>query len=324
VTKRKEKGIMPHEELKSKVGKSATKIWEAYQDALKELKRLSEEKPSSTTEVAQRLRTNEAIKAVADLDIESLQSRLEDLVSGIVTSKQQYDAVMLALTTKKTELQDVHGIVAAADSLAALGVAKTQWLAEVQEKHDAIVAAAQVRLTELDQSITEKRAVYQQENQRLHAEDAYSFGRMKQQREDALKDELDTRMKVVASREAALDDAEGCISALRREIEDLNTSLETRIASEVEKTRKSAEQSANIAKAMAFKTHEAEMLVANAKIESQLQQVEDLMQRLTVAQTLVASSADKVTAMAQSVVRAGADAATVARIAEVAAGSGKK
>ena len=72
------------------------------------------------------------------------------------------------------------------------------------------------------------------------------------------------------------------------------------------------------------KSYEAKLEVANANITSLVEQVTDLRTRLDKADNLVTAANERVTAIATSALKAGADAATVARVSEIAAGGQKK
>jgi chromosome segregation ATPase len=314
---------MRHDEIKSKVGKSATKIWEAYQEVLSELKKL-DGAPMSTTEIAQQSREAHVVKAAKKLNVDDLLGQLGTLVQAIQKIKNDYDEVELALDVKKKELAEVHKIEVEANSLIALAMAKDKLIVDRMEEAARITSDAAAQRDEVLVDLAEKRQQWNLETTRMREEDTYDFGREKQGREDALADVLVARTKVVEEREAELGDTEATISELTDKIETINATMDEKIADAVEKAQKSSQQSANMSKAMTAKEHEATMTVANAKIETLEAQVADLTARMETAQQSVADANAKVSEMAQSALKSGADAQTVAKLSEIAASSGKK
>ena len=135
----------------------------------------------------------------------------------------------------------------------------------------------------------------------------------------------------MATKEALLLEREEKADALDAEIERLKQALdnqkateEARVQAEVEKAKKGIEQSANIAKAMDKRSHEAEMSIANSKIEGLQQRVAELNTSMERANASIDAANQKVADMAQAALKAGADANTVAELHKAAAMGGKK
>ncbi len=332
---------MEHKELKSKVGKSATKIWDAYQEALEELK--AKEGPVlSTLAVAKKEKTSKALKTASNIDVENIGAAVQGLVDNISSAKEEYEDLQTAISAKRAELMDVHRLEAEANSLVAIAVAKDELVARKEEEAKTIILKAEERAailvdtakensTNIAEEAANNRTATKMIQARQEEEWNYTFGRSTRQQEDLLQDDLNLKIKKVEERQELVSDREKDIDTLDVRIETLEALLQAekdftanKILDAIEKTKKGAAQSAAISKAMDDKGHKAEVSIATARIETLTEPVTDLHDRLETANDNVLRANDKVASMAQSALKAGADAATVARVSEIAAGSGKK
>ena len=100
--------------------------------------------------------------------------------------------------------------------------------------------------------------------------------------------------------------------------------IEERIATAVEEATAKLEKSHAIAKSYMSKEHAADMKIAEAKAESLTEKVTDLSTQLTKANDMIAGANNQVADMAKSALQAQADAATVSKVSEIAAGSNNK
>jgi DNA repair exonuclease SbcCD ATPase subunit len=333
---------MEHKELKSKVGKSATKIWDAYQDAVEELKRVSGSEPISTTERAKRVKTNKAVEKTLGLNISEIESNINTLMKNLTEAKEKFDEAEWAIAAKKQELMDVHNLEVEANSLVAIVAAKDKLVSEKeQEAHsilekakleaEEVLTNANARLIEVRNQISRERQEETTRRARELEEYEYEFERQKTKNMDEVKDTIakimkdaDSRIEAVIEREEKAQELEDKVKDFEATIEKMKISTQSEIERAIEKAKESATASANIAKSLQKKDYEAEINLANAKASTLEEQVNDLKKRLSEAEERVQAANLKVSEMAQSALKAGADAATVAEVSKIAAGSQKK
>lgn len=342
---------MEHQPLTSMVGKKNKQIWEAYQEVLAEL--AAKEEVASTTSVAEAKKLGEALKVAGTVDVESLENNFESFVAGIRDAKEVFDGLNTAINAKKIELKDVHKLETEVNSLTAIIAAKDilvkereelcrNMLEEAKEKiedenrravetNTELIESAKAEALKIKADAEKEDELAEKARQQKQEEWDYAFNRACLKKQDDFNDklkeadkELRERISAVEAREARVDELEQQIERLQNAIET-NASLEQeRIDLAVEEAVKKAKQSANFEKTMVEKSYEAKLTVANARIEDQNGFIQELRARLDKAEALVNSSNERVTSIATNALKAGADAATVARISEIAAGSGQK
>ena len=110
---------MQHKELKSKVGKSATKIWDAYQEVLTELNGGPSD-PQTTVAVAKEVKVKKAVSVSESINVEGIKATTFSLLQSVSEAKEAYDEIQTAIDAKKAELKDVHVIEVEANALVAL------------------------------------------------------------------------------------------------------------------------------------------------------------------------------------------------------------
>lgn len=331
---------MEHQPLKSPIGKKNTQIWEAYQDVLKELQ--EKESVASTTEVAAAQRRQAAIKVAEGLDVDKMTSALEDLALGTAEAIKQFQELNEAIDEKKEELRKVHKLEYDANAAVALAAAKAKMVAdreeqaerivsEAEEKRDQILADATIGAKTIEDTAAHRKAEFEETTKRTTEQWAYEFARKKRHDLDTIQDEIDAKMKLLNEREAYITDREQTIQNLDTKIIGLETQLdakeaaiETRIEAAVKEAVDRANKSGAIAKTMAEKELRGEMAVLQAKNESLESIAQDLRDRLARAETRTEDASARVTTIATAALKADADAATVAEVSKIAAGSGQK
>lgn len=331
---------MEHQPLKSPVGKKNTQIWEAYQEVLEELR--AKESVPDTTAVAKAERLAHAVETAEKIEVDPVVASVETMVEGLLRAKDTFDELKTAIDAKKEELERVHRIEAEANSLAALIAIKDGLVSERTERAAAILQDAKDEAEKILLEAKESMDTLRKEFDLQLAEDArqqrrrteeweYSFERKRREQLDSVQDEIDAKLKALAAREEEVSEREALADKLLAEVDDLKDRLEAaeektlaRIAAAVEEAKDKAEKSAQIQKSFAEKQLKAEIGVLMTKNENLQELVGDLRQRLDRAENQVQAANDRVSTMATNALKAGADAATVARVSEIAAGAGSK
>ena len=332
---------MQHKELKSKVGKSATKIWDAYQEVLAELNSGPSD-PQSTVAVAKEVKVKKAVKISEAVSIEGIESTVTTLLQSVSEAKDAYDEIQTAIDAKKDELKDVHALEVEANSLVALVATKEAMVEEYKLKSIGVLENAREFEKETydklrKEAIKEREALAfeitnaKEVQEREKSEWEYKFQRTKEKLSDELQDELADRMKGVAEREAERGNKEDTLESLEEKIVSLNLVIDqmvvnkqTEIDTAVDVAKNKANKSAAIARSYDEKSHASEISISNANIDNLKEQVIDLKIRLENTEARVQVANTKLAEMANNALRAGADAATVAKVSEIAAGGGKK
>lgn len=321
---------------------SKSDIWNAYKEVKDLLDKAQASAPKTTVEVAKEAKVEKAVKTASTIKVDDIAEAVGTLLTTIESGKGQYDEIVEAIEAKKAELQDILGLEAEANSLVAIVETKNKLVADKTAEAEDIIADAKERATniiadakekesEVLASIAETKAETAKERARDEEEYNYNFARKKKEDVDSLQDFLDGKIKVVndredavAEREAIADELDAKVESLVKEIETLNATTQDKIDEAVEKAKKGAEQSANIAKAMDKKTHEAEKSILEARIITLEEKVSDLTVQLDKANEAVAEAQRKVANIATSALQAQADAATVTEVSKIAANGGKK
>jgi chromosome segregation ATPase len=319
------------EVLKTPVGKTKNDIWKAYKELRDELSQSENDQPTTTTAVAQRKSVEKATKVASSLDVTNLSQGVTDLMANIDQAKAAYEELQTAINAKRQELKDVHGLETEANSYIALVSAKERLIEEREEQADEIIREAKENATLINQEAHEAKVQQQRQHNRLEEEWQYTFNRQKRNDQDRFSDDLnkeiqkiDERINAVEAREAKMDELEKQKAALETKLDDAIQKTEQRIEVAVAEAKERTQKSANIAKAMESNTFKAEMRVKDAEIENLKERFQEAQDQLKTQQILVQEAQTKVSEMAQASLRARADAATVAKVSEIAAGSGKK
>ena len=324
---------MEHKELKSPVGKKASVIWEAYQQVLAELKQ--KESVPNTLAVSAKERTDSALAVAESVDAEKIAHELAGLGEGLKHACEVYQDLKHAIDTKKDELEAVHDLEVEVNSLVAVVAAKdrlvkeraeeaSRILQEAIEQGREITDRAQQKADELAKGAQEAWEKQEQERQRAMEVWKYEFGRKKKAAEDAANDEINERIKKLLEREALQDKLEQENVALKANLDSMDEAVEGKIAAAVAVALADAKRSFDAQKGFIERDYKGKIEVLQSKNEGLVYQVEDLIRRLDKAEARIQEANAKVTEIATGALRAGADRETIARVAEVAAGSQSK
>ncbi len=324
-------------------GDGKPELWGAVKAYREELAKAQAGAPVSTVQAATTAKVTKAVNTANKIDVNDIETSVNALIAKIGDAKEQYTDLTTAIEAKTQELKDIHSLEVEANTLVAVVATKNQLvadkeakaveiIADADDRAKAIIADANDKAQTVRDGITAERAQTKQDNERAEEEYAYNFKRKKQAETDALQDTLDEKVKVivereeaVALREEAADDKDAEIDNLTNEIEVGKITLNTLIEEAVAKAKKGAETSANIAKSMDKKAHEAEMTIKDARIDTLEEKVNDLIEQLNIANTAVADAQEKVTTIATNALDNQKNADTVTRIAELnATGNGKR
>lgn len=330
---------MEHQPLKSPIGKKNTQLWEAYQEVLKELE--EKESVASTTEVSAAKRREGAIRLAESLDVGQLTSSLEDLSLGLSEAMSTFHELNTAIDEKKSELEKVHKLEYAANATVALAAAKEKFVKDREEQAERIISNAEeqrkeiiddakAKAQDINDAIESKKAEVQEAMKRAEEQWAYDFARKKRTDLDSIQDEIDAKMKLlnerelyIASREETIKELDTKIIGLETQLADKEKSIQATVDAAVKEAVDRANKSGAIAKTMAEKELRGEMAVLQSRNESLQSLVDDLRERLTRAEDQVQAANGRVTEIATSAFKRDADAATVAKVSEIAAGSQK-
>lgn len=226
--------------MSEKVTTKSTKnaIWEAYQDALKQLeaKNALVEDPTAKIQEEARKQTLSDAETIVGMGI----------LNPEIT--EQYKNLQDAIRIHKKELEDIYGIQAKAESLTAIINAYNVKKAELDEKYKNDVAtyeaelkqrkeegksdleelekSKETKLQELNDVYAERHAALEKERKREVEEYEYALKRERQKENDAWSDKK-------AEREAALAEKEYEVTRLQKMLDekvDYLTELEIKVA----------------------------------------------------------------------------------------------
>lgn len=226
--------------MSEKVTTKSTKnaIWEAYQDALKQLeaKNALVEDPTAKIQEEARKQTLSDAETIVGMGI----------LNPEIT--EQYKNLQDAIRIHKKELEDIYGIQAKAESLTAIINAYNVKKAELDEKYKNDVAtyeaelkqrkeegksdleelekSKETKLQELNDVYVERHAALEKERKREVEEYEYALKRERQKENDAWSDKK-------AEREAALAEKEYEVTRLQKMLDekvDYLTELEIKVA----------------------------------------------------------------------------------------------
>ncbi|MFO7497300.1 MAG: hypothetical protein R6X05_16860 [Desulfobacterales bacterium] len=277
-------------------------------DAEKARKRL-EKQGAATTADAQA--AQDPVQRLHDLR-GAISRELSDLAERFEREIETYRKIKSAIETKQEELDTLYEVETAASDLAALIDAqrakKAQFERDMTAQKDAFEAEMQeIRAqwqrekAEHDRRIKEQAEVLSTQRQREKEEYAYAFAREKEQRKNALADELQTLEKEIAvkrgdfetahqqrkaeldTREETLGKQEKEVAALQKEVESFPKRNEAAVQAAVAETSERITRAAESAKALMEARFEGEKNVLVGKIEaleklaaSQAAQISDL------------------------------------------------
>lgn len=321
---------------------SKSDIWNAYKAQKVLLDQAGAVAPKTTVEVAEVKKIEKAVTTASTIKVDSISDTVNQLLSSIASATEKYEDIEIAIKAKQAELKDILGLEAEANSLVAIVATKDQLVADktaeaveivntAREQAANIVDSARDEKTLVNTEIAATKAATLKERARDKEEYDYNFARTKKANEDNLKDSLDAKVKVIVEREEVVteredlaDDKDAEIDELTNQIEVLNITIDEKIEKAVSKAKDGAATSANIAKSMDRRSHEAEMTIKDARIQTLEEKVSELVSQLTVANKSVLDAQDKVTAIATNALDNQKNTDQVTRIAELNATGNKK
>jgi hypothetical protein len=311
------------------IGSSKKDIYDAYKALLEQ--QGGEVSTLSTTEVAKRKAVASAIEFSNTVDTTALQETVSAIHEKINEFKKQYDDLNLALTAKRKEIKDVHGIEAEANSLFALQEVKSRLLseseakvAEANEEADSIIKSAMIKCDKLFVDAENAHA-------RTEEEYAYTTTRRREKEEDAFNDKLQGKLKVLQQSEAdlvarskILAEKEKEVAIAMKEFDAYKLTVSQTIETEVAKAVEKATEKFNSDTKMMANKYTADIRILEERNISLTEKVSDLEGRLTDAYALVKDANSNITSMAKDALKSDVDEGTVKKIAEMMASSGTK
>jgi len=298
--------------------------------------------PVSTTDKAQREKIAGSIKNASQVQIGTIEGVLEGLVKDIQTCKAQYDDLVTAITAKKEELKEVHDIEISANDLAALAAAQEKLIADKKEEAENISLMAKKIKEEADEYHEEKidethnqmealKVETEKKRNRNEEEYIYNTLRKHQIEEDRVTDalseklkSLDEREKTIQEREAIAEEKDQKIEELTNKIADDESKIQIRIDEAFNAGKEKAERSAKFAASMVKASTDANAKIAESTIENLKLKVLDLEKQVEQLNFHIVDANTKIAEMAQSALKAKADAATISEVSKIAAGGGQK
>ena len=179
----------------------------------------------------------------------AISRELGDLAQRFENEIETYRKIQTAIETKKAELNTIYEVETAASDLAALIDAQRVKKAQFEQEMTAQKATFEVEIEEMrtqwqwektnhDRQVKEQAEALKIQRQREKEEYDYTFARDKEQRKNALADELQTLEKEISGkrhsfendvqqRTAALDAREEAITKRENEIADLQKEVES-------------------------------------------------------------------------------------------------
>jgi len=284
------------------VNEKSTKkqILDAYQASLSTIKQL---KAGQLDPRAEKARAKKA-EVVDATEPEKVKGALEELgeavkdtqeVMAVIESKfNKVSELEEAIKFQKEELNDLYGIAAEAETLAALIETKQKVKEDLEESIEAVRRGwGEEKAEQAKQSVIEAKDA-EAERTRRAQEWEYDFARTVKQKKYALEDELTLRKKEFQAgmdeiakqeaerceelnkREAAVTEREEKMAELEETIEKLKAETDQRVMEAGQAARDKAKVSYNIEVNAIKKGHEAEVSILEGKNASLRDQVENL------------------------------------------------
>ncbi|MGB8717718.1 MAG: hypothetical protein WCD46_00320 [Desulfobacterales bacterium] len=277
-------------------------------DAEKARKRM-EKQAATTTADAQA--AQDPVQRLQDLR-GAISRELTDLAERFEREIETYRKIKSAIETKQEELDTLYEVETAASDLAALIDAQRAKKAQFERDMAAQKAAFEGEVQEMragwqrekadhDRRVKEQTEALNMQRQREKEEYAYAFAREKEQRKNALEDELQALEKEIAvkrgdfetayqqrtaeldTREESLAKREKEMAALQKEVESFPKRNEATVQAAVAETTERITRASESAKALMEARFEGEKNVLVGKIEalekavaSQAAQISDL------------------------------------------------
>ena len=282
-------------------------LLDAYEEAKKRFESLS--KDLLDAEKARKRMEKQLATATADAQVAqdpvarlhelrgAISRELGDLAQRFENEIETYRKIQTAIETKQAELNTIYEVETAASDLAALidaqRVKKTQFEQEMTAQKAAFEAEIeelrtqwQREITDRDRQVKEQAEALKIQRQREMEEYKYTFAREKEQRKNALADELQALEKEIAvkrnsfesdaqkrtatldAREEAITSREKEIAELQKEVESFPKRSESAVQAAVAETTKQITRDFESDKALIQARFEGEKNVLMGKIEA--------------------------------------------------------
>jgi hypothetical protein len=323
---------------------TATTLKAQLEDANKKLAASQSTKVDPTARAAAANNTR-IVAAATDVVYYGLDS-LSAFASRFETLVVNFNDLTSAIELKEKELEEVHGIVREATTLAALIDVHNQQKAE----HAASISAADQeaadrRNAELERynaslqylrvDIAEAREAREQANKREREEWEYTFGIEKRDAKDAMEqellktrrdfdDECNERDKELTEREDACVELENINANLQAQVSAFQTTLDEAVTKAEGKAKDMAESKAETEAALVKAQTDGQLALLNAEIASLKSRLSDAEVRLQGANDAVAQAQSQVAQIANNTVNATAGMSKEEVRDLIAAGSSKK
>lgn len=213
-------------------------------DAEKARKRMEKQVETATAEAQA---AQDPVKRLQDLR-STISRELGDLADRFEEEIETYRRIQTAIETKRAELKTIFEVETAASDLAALIDAQRIKKERFEQEMTARKAGLEAEIQEMrdqwerekaehDREVEEQAAALKKQRQREKEEHEYAFAREKEQRRNALEDQLQALEKEIAlkrsdfdasvqQRTAALDAREETITAREKEIDGLQKEVD--------------------------------------------------------------------------------------------------
>jgi hypothetical protein len=205
-----------------------TEILEAYEKLLKEVQQAKANVPKQVQEEKQK---QETVKKVADVtqhsimtDINSLKSglskSLDEILSSLTREFQQLEDLRSAIKIEKQTLEDLYGLSANTDSLAAMLLAQ-------KEKKESFEKEMNETKKSFVSEISEKKAQWEDEKSKQKAEEKEYLDELNKKRK---REEEEYQYKLKVSRQKEQDDYDNEKALLEKELTEKKNAFDHEIA----------------------------------------------------------------------------------------------
>ena len=326
---------MPEKTVTLKDTKST--IMSAYEGALATIKAMKAQQ-FNPVEIKNKEANEEAITHVESMGVDwdlgtlftqmrkGIDHHMRDMQVSLESEKEELDKVRRAKAALTEELQDLYGIAAEAQALAALVEAQKIKEEEFRALERERKLELESELAEHREGMTQERAVWDEERDKRAQEWDYSFQRTCKQRTDALEDELSSTKKKwlaeVEDKEKKLTEREESVAKQEDEIEELKAEVASFPAQleEAEATaRKKASQSYDIEVSALKRNHEADVKVIKHEADTLRGTKEGLESKVFDLEAKLEAAYDKIQGVASKALDAQGNALTTSEVQKAVA-----
>lgn len=316
-------------------------IFKAYEEALGTIKELKS-KQFNPTKVKAQESDKKAIAKVEkmDWDLPTAFANLRNVIEGNLRSiegaleqeKREIESVAQARVAMVTELNDLYGISAEAESLAALVEAKKRLSDKVDEELAKKREDTDAHIQEELERVRDEAVAWDEEKARRREVWEYDFERECKRREDNFNDtlgdkgkewrlKLDAMEKALNEREEALAKQEDEFVKLRALVDSFPQELEDA----KEEARSKAKQACNFEVVNIKKSYDADMKVMENQVDTLQAAKNSLEEKVSALESKLENAYEKIQGVASKALEAQGSALTTAEVqkAVAAATSGK-